>query len=447
MPAVPTPPPTPEPTFFCRAAGTGKALHDYHPIKDGQIALSKGDMIDVESVEDDWAFGKNTQTGESGRIPASFVDGIGNYIHSIAKTMNVNAAKLNSLRGGSLNFQTEHDGRNDTPRSSVENHLQSHIDVGCQAAALNTILGTNQFICRNCICSAWYKYTTKYTANAWLSGPRDSMSQHSSNYNMWGVLQMIDGGCNQDALRKLNCYYSTGSPDCTQTDAPTAAPAAAPTAATTAPTTAPTAAPTAAPTGAPTGATTALTAAPTAAPTSAPTAAPNTPSAAPTAAPTNNTQKPTTIVVAAAAPASVTLALPLDVNLTTVTPAELTGIKDALLKVAAALGGFKASDVERIELVQDGKVVTRRRRATNGAVTARIIFKSTANVDVAAAVGSLNTAIAQGAVTVTVTIGGKEITAKVEDLIVFVQTNSAGATTAQVASGLVAVIAGIAALV
>ena len=115
--------------------------------------------------------------------------------------------------------------------------------------------------------------------------------------------------------------------------------------------------------------------------------------------------------------------------------------------MAAALGGFKASDVERIELVQDGKVVTRRRRATNGAVTARIIFKSTANVDVAAAVGSLNKAIAQGAVTVTVTIGGQEITAKVEDSAIFVQNNGAGATTAQVASGLVAVIAGIAALV
>ena len=54
-----------------------KALHDYTPTEDGQIALSKGDVIDVESVEDDWAFGKNTQTGESGWIPASFVDGIG----------------------------------------------------------------------------------------------------------------------------------------------------------------------------------------------------------------------------------------------------------------------------------------------------------------------------------------------------------------------------------
>lgn len=116
-----------------------------------------------------------------------------------------------------------------------------------------------------------------------------------------------------------------------------------------------------------------------------------------------------------------TLTVPLDVDLSTVTPAELAGIKDALLKVAADLGGFLASDVERIELVQDGEVVTRRRRATNSAITARIIFKDTATVDVAAVVGSLNKAIAQDAVTVTVTIGGEEITAKVVDLAVFVE--------------------------
>lgn len=119
--------------------------------------------------------------------------------------------------------------------------------------------------------------------------------------------------------------------------------------------------------------------------------------------------------------ASVTLTVPLDVDLSTVTPAELAGIKDALLKVAADLGGFLASDVERIELVQDGEVVTRRRRATNSAITARIIFKDTATVDVAAVVGSLNKAIAQDAVTVTVTIGGEEITTKVVDLAVFVR--------------------------
>lgn len=53
-----------------------KALHDYTPTEDGQIAMNKGDVIDVESVEDDWAFGKNTRTAESGWIPASFIDGI-----------------------------------------------------------------------------------------------------------------------------------------------------------------------------------------------------------------------------------------------------------------------------------------------------------------------------------------------------------------------------------
>ena len=182
--------------------------------------------------------------------------------------------------------------------------------------------------------------------------------------------------------------------------------------------------------------------------------------AAPTAAPT---AEPVQLVQteassdndndgASQASASITLTVPLDVDCSSVTPAKLTELKAELLQAAAAAGGFNATDVERIELEQNGKAVTRRQRATNGAVTARVIFKDTATVDLTAAVASLNEAIESGAVSVTVIIDGKEITAKVDDLAVFVESdgilNFAGATTAKIfVPGLVAIIAGIATLV
>ena len=50
------------------------ALHDYTPTEDGQVALAEGDTIDVESVEEDWAFGRNTQSGESGWMPSTYIE-------------------------------------------------------------------------------------------------------------------------------------------------------------------------------------------------------------------------------------------------------------------------------------------------------------------------------------------------------------------------------------
>jgi len=117
---------------------------------------------------------------------------------------------------------------------------------------------------------------------------------------------------------------------------------------------------------------------------------------------------------------SVTLTVPLDVDLASLSSDELTAVKDKLLVAAATAGGFNAADVETIELVQNGKVVgsARHQRETNGAITVRIIFKDDATVNIDAAVASINTAIAAGTVSVTVTIGGQEMTVAVKDLAV-----------------------------
>ena len=111
---------------------------------------------------------------------------------------------------------------------------------------------------------------------------------------------------------------------------------------------------------------------------------------------------------------AVTLTVPLDVNLALLSSHELAAVKDGLLAAAAEAGGFSAADVERIELVQNGEVIgsVRRRRATNRAITAKIIFKDDATVDVTAAITRMNAAIAGGTLSVTVVIGGEEMTAE-----------------------------------
>jgi hypothetical protein len=118
---------------------------------------------------------------------------------------------------------------------------------------------------------------------------------------------------------------------------------------------------------------------------------------------------------------SLTMVVPLDVDLSSITATELAGVKEALIATMADAGGFDAALVERVILSQNGAVIEigRRRReeaAKNGPITATIIFKADADIDVTAATASLNLAIEAGTVSVTVMIGGEEVTAKVTDV-------------------------------
>ena len=114
----------------------------------------------------------------------------------------------------------------------------------------------------------------------------------------------------------------------------------------------------------------------------------------------------------------ITLTVPLDIDLASLTAAELADVKNKLLAAAAKAGGFDVADVERIELVQDGKVIgsARRGRAANGPITARVIFKDSAVVDLDAVVASVNSAIEAGTVSVSVVVGGETVTAAVSEL-------------------------------
>jgi hypothetical protein len=111
----------------------------------------------------------------------------------------------------------------------------------------------------------------------------------------------------------------------------------------------------------------------------------------------------------------VTLTVPLNINLASLNATELTVLKNSLLDAAAEAGGFDPALVEMIVLKQDGKVVSRRRRA-NAPITAEVIFKDNAVIDLGAATASLNEAIATGAVSVTLVIGGQTFTATVTEL-------------------------------
>jgi len=157
---------------------------------------------------------------------------------------------------------------------------------------------------------------------------------------------------------------------------------------------------------------------PTAAPTAAPTAVPT---AAPTAgkSPANGGEGNVDVDSKITAPStetatSVSLVLPLGVDLKSLSPTELADLKDEAVRASAATGGdFSVADVEKVELVADA----------SGTITAKIIFKDSAVVDVEAAAASISTAIKAGSVSVTVTVGGKKITAKptatpTEDFIV-----------------------------
>jgi hypothetical protein len=117
----------------------------------------------------------------------------------------------------------------------------------------------------------------------------------------------------------------------------------------------------------------------------------------------------------------------LDIDLTSLDAAGLTAVKDALLEVAAAAGGFDAADVESIELVQDGKVIDlARQRRANGPITARVIIKADATVDLKAATARMNKAIEAGTVTVTFAIAGVTFTANVTKLTTLVAAVTTG---------------------
>lgn len=126
--------------------------------------------------------------------------------------------------------------------------------------------------------------------------------------------------------------------------------------------------------------------------------------------------------IAVQIPASVTLTVPLEADLASLTATELSALKDEVRTVAATAGGYKVTDVDRVELEQNGTAsgTSRHQRATtsdNGPITAKIIFKDS-TFDVDAAVSSTNAAITAGTVAVTVTIGGATVTAEVKDTAV-----------------------------
>jgi hypothetical protein len=96
---------------------------------------------------------------------------------------------------------------------------------------------------------------------------------------------------------------------------------------------------------------------------------------------------------------------------------ELAVVKETLLAAAASAGGFDTTDVDRIELKQNDIAIGRLRRA-NGPITARIVFKDNAIVDVEATITNINIAIKQGVVTVEMEVNGKMINATVTEAAV-----------------------------
>jgi hypothetical protein len=111
--------------------------------------------------------------------------------------------------------------------------------------------------------------------------------------------------------------------------------------------------------------------------------------------------------------------VPLDVDLSSLDTTEFAALEAELLKVAATAGGFPPSVVQNIVLMQNGAVIgsARRRlqRATNGPISATLIFKEGANVDVNAAGAKMNKAIKKGEVSVSVLVGGETVSATVTE--------------------------------
>jgi hypothetical protein len=157
-------------------------------------------------------------------------------------------------------------------------------------------------------------------------------------------------------------------------------------------------------------------------PTPQPTPAPVSPSPTPQPTPSPvedaTTAKPAQRNDDAVKKTTFVLIVPLDIDLASLSDTELAAVKDGLLDAAAKAGKFSATDVETIELLQDGKVVGRHRfQRANSPITARIVFKDDADVDLIEARTNLNTAIKEGTVAVSVVIGGVTLTVSITETV------------------------------
>lgn len=114
--------------------------------------------------------------------------------------------------------------------------------------------------------------------------------------------------------------------------------------------------------------------------------------------------------------ASLTLKVPLDIDLADLNATELPALKNGLLVDVATAGGFEPALVDTINLVQTEVGFDRRRRQTNPPIGATFIFKNKAVVNVTAVATTLNEAIEAGTLTVTLVIGGVTFTATVVEV-------------------------------
>merc|ERR1712166_602515 len=137
---------------------------------------------------------------------------------------------------------------------------------------------------------------------------------------------------------------------------------------------------------------------------------------------------------------------------------EKAGKQAAIAAIKKAGGALNEEDIERVEMYDENdKLIQAKTRRAAGDITFKIIFKTTAVVDVKAFETAITEAVAAGAVTFEVTIGGKTVEAKVTgatatEEVVLVKTNgiiapTAGAGPATFATGLAAMLVGVAALV
>merc|ERR1712166_1556805 len=108
-----------------------------------------------------------------------------------------------------------------------------------------------------------------------------------------------------------------------------------------------------------------------------------------------------------------------DVDVNNLTPEEATALEEAGKKAAIAAiktagGALNEEDIERVEMYDENdKLIQAKTRRGAGDITFKIIFKTTAVIDVNAFETAITEAVAAGAVTFEVTIGGKTVEAKV----------------------------------
>jgi hypothetical protein len=117
-------------------------------------------------------------------------------------------------------------------------------------------------------------------------------------------------------------------------------------------------------------------------------------------------------------PAAIELKFPLDVDLKKLTADEVENFKAEVLAVVAKNAGFAPGLVARIELYQEGKLISGRQRRANAPITVKVIFRYDADIDLGAATSSMNKAIEAGDVSVSIEVGGETITATVTELAV-----------------------------